>query len=193
MDREDARLFEKFDELGGLSDSAGLPAGLAIRPAREEDTDALGRISADREGGDVQTHCATFRRSLESPEAGRSRLVLVAVSANDIVGFGKVRYLSEDGGAGVGAAPEGWYLTGVVVDPRVRRRGVGARLTAERLTWIAERSSEAYYFANVRNRVSIELHRSFGFAEVARGAEFAGVSFAGGEGVLFRADLAQSR
>jgi aminoglycoside 6'-N-acetyltransferase I len=193
MDRENAGLFERFDESGSLSGSSGLLAELAIRPAREEDTDALGRISADREGGDVQAHRATFRRSLENPEAGRSRLILVAELGSDIVGFGKVRYVSEEHGAGVGATPEGWYLTGVVVDLRVRRRGVGARLTAERLKWIAERSCEAYYFANVRNRVSIELHRSFGFAEVARGAEFAGVSFVGGEGILFRAGLAQSR
>ncbi len=193
MDRENAGLFEKFDEPGSLPDSAGPLAELVIRPAREDDADALGRISADREGGDVQAHCATFRRSLEDPEAGRSRLTLVAELGSDIVGFGKVRYLSEDHGAGVGDAPEGWYLTGVVVDPRVRRRGVGARLTAERLKWIAERCCKTYYFANARNRVSIELHRSFGFTEVARGAEFTGVSFAGGEGILFRADLAQSR
>ncbi len=49
-----------------------------------------------------------------------------------------------------------------------------------------------FYFSNARNRVSIALHRRFGFTEVARGAEFAGVSFAGGEGILFQVDLARS-
>ena len=32
------------------------------------------------------------------------------------------------------------------------------RLTAARLAWIAERSREAFYFANAKNQVTIELH-----------------------------------
>ena len=39
--------------------------------------------------------------------------------------------------------------------------------------------------------MSIVLHRRFDFVEVVRGSEFAGVSFVGGEGVLFRADITE--
>ena len=191
MDQENASLFEQFVESGNTPDSSCLLGQLVVRPARMQDVEALGRISADREGGDAQAHSAAFRRSLEDGGAGHRRLTLVAELERDVIGFGKVRYLSEEHGAGVGASPEGWYLTGVVVDPRFRRRGVGCRLTGERLRWIAERSDAAYYFANARNRVSIALHESFGFTEIGRGAEFAGVSFVGGEGVLFEVDLAR--
>ncbi|MCK4511080.1 GNAT family N-acetyltransferase, partial [bacterium] len=55
-----------------------------------------------------------------------------------------------------------------------------------------ERSRFAYYFSNARNRVSTALHERFGFVEVARGSELAGVSFVGGEGILFQLDLARS-
>jgi GNAT superfamily N-acetyltransferase len=156
------------------------------------DVDSLGRISADREGGDALTHGAGFKRAIEGDEIGVTSLILVAEVGDDVIGFGKAQYLSEQRGTDGGVSPEGWHLTGVVVDPRFRRRGVGARLTAQRLQWIAERSRFAYYFANARNRVSISLHESFGFVEVDRGTECGGVSFTGGEGILFRADLSGS-
>lgn len=193
MEQEIRRLFAKFDEVPRELDEPRLPGPLTLRPARTQDVDALGRISADREGGDAPTHSAVFRRAIEGDGAGRTSLTLVAEAEDDIIGFGKVRYLS---GARVddrSGSPEGWYLTGVVVDPRFRRRGVGSRLTEARLQWISERGRFAYCFSNARNSVSIMLHRRFGFVEVARGSEFAGVSFVGGEGVLFRADLTERR
>lgn len=182
-------LFEEFDDTTRSPDKTSLPCRLLIRQARVHDAGAIGRISADREGGDVPSHAAAFRRAIEEDAFGRTSIVLVAEMEDDIIGFGKVRYLSGEYGTGEGKSPEGWYLIGVVVDPRFRRRGVGFRLTAERVRWIAERSDLAYYFSNARNRVSIALHERFGFVEVARGPEFAGVSFAGGEGILFRVDL----
>ncbi len=191
MDHEHADLFEEFDASGRSSNSSNLIGEILVRPAVAADTDALGRISAARDGGDAHEHSSAFMRSLEDLGSEDKRLTLVAELGSDIIGFGKARYLNEEQGAGVGETPEGWYLTGVVVDPRFRRQGVGAELTAGRLQWIAERCGTAYYFANAKNRVSIALHKSFGFTEVARGAEFAGVSFAGGEGVLFRVDLGQ--
>ena len=192
MDQKTANLFEEFNEAARVDITPGLSDGLTIRPAQMCDVGALGRISADREGGDSREHSAGFRRALEDEAAGRSFVILVAEFDGEIIGFGKARYLDKERGTGVGASPRGWYLTGVVVEPRFRRQGVGSRLTGERLRWIAQRSSSAYYFSNARNRVSIELHRGFGFVEVARSAEFAGVSFVGGQGVLYRADLTQS-
>lgn len=193
MDRENAGLFEEFDEVDGAPDVSGLSGRFMIRPARIQDVDALGGISAEREGGDAQTHSAAFKRAIEDDRIGHSLLILVAELGSDITGFGKVQHISREPGADAGALPEGWYLTGIVVDPRFRRRGIGFRLTGERLRWIAERSRSAYYFANARNRVSVALHRRFGFVEVARGTGFADVSFVGGEGILFHADLAQVR
>jgi ribosomal protein S18 acetylase RimI-like enzyme len=86
--------------------------------------------------------------------------------------------------------PEGWYLGGVVVDPLQRRRGIGARLTRERLAWIAARAGQAYYFVNERNRASIDLHARLGFRELARDIRVTGLTFTGGVGLLFGLDLA---
>lgn len=192
MDRGDAGFFEEFDESGNSPSSSDLLAEIVVREAVVEDADAIGRISAEREGGDTQTHCAAVRRLLEDLGNDRSRLVLVSELGGRVIGFGKVRAIGGQPKVELRETPEGWYLTGVVVAPRYRRRGIGARLTADRLRWIAERSDLAYYFANAMNRVSIALHDAFGFKEVARGTEFAGVSFVGGEGVLFKVDLTRS-
>jgi ribosomal protein S18 acetylase RimI-like enzyme len=189
MEDEADRLFEELDEDCHRTGGPDLHASLTVRPATSQDAEPLGRLSAEREGGDAGEHRAAFTRAIESDEHGRSSLVLVAEVEGDVVGFGKARHLGESRSEQGDVAPEGWYLTGVVVDSRFRRRGVGSRLTAERLKWISERSRFAHYFSNARNPVSIALHARFGFVEVARGSEFAGVTFVGGEGVLFRADL----
>ncbi len=85
------------------------------------------------------------------------------------------------------SVPQGWYLTGVVVAEQFRRRGIGLRLTRERLRWISQRAPEAYYFANSLNVASIELHRPIGFEELQRDFHFPNTHFSGGVvGVLFR-------
>jgi len=68
---------------------------------------------------------------------------------------------------------------------------VGERLTRDRLDWIAARSREAYYFANERNRATIDLHAPFGFVEVARDIRSPGLTFSGGVGLLLRSDLSR--
>jgi ribosomal protein S18 acetylase RimI-like enzyme len=77
----------------------------------------------------------------------------------------------------------------VVVGPAHRRRGLGRQLTRVRLDWIRERSTQAYYFANERNQVSIALHRALGFVELTRDFHHPQVQFEGGSGILFACDL----
>jgi ribosomal protein S18 acetylase RimI-like enzyme len=186
------RLFEQFDDKARRSSDSTALDSLIIRHARLDDAGDLGRIFADREGGDPARHAAAFSAAIAGDDIGHTLLILVAKAAPGIIGYGKARYRDESPEPDGARSPAGWYLTGVVVDSRFRRQGVGARLTAERLLWISQRSRYVYYFSNVQNRVSIALHRPFGFVEVDRAASFAGVSFTGGEGILFRADLAES-
>ena len=192
MKQENARLFEEFDDSPGAHGSEGLSGELRVRPATIGDIDAVGRISAEREGGVVREHIEGFRRELEVGRTLQTAMVFVAELDGQVIGYGRTGYLDKEHGGAAGKSPVGWYLTGLVVDPRFRRHGVGARLTANRLAWISERSGLAYYFANARNRVSIALHERFGFTETARGPELCGQSFLGGEGILFEVDLAQS-
>jgi aminoglycoside 6'-N-acetyltransferase I len=184
MDRDLGKLFEAFDETSRCPAASGRAPDITIRRALASDAAAIGRISADREGRDHAEVIAAVERDLADDSLGRNRVVLVAEVDGSVVGFGKVHYRRAETDL-----PEGWYLSGVVVDPSFRRMGVGARLTAARMRWIAERGSAAYYFANAMNRVSIALHQGFGFVEIARAPAFGSESFVGGEGVLFRAEL----
>jgi aminoglycoside 6'-N-acetyltransferase I len=68
-----------------------------------------------------------------------------------------------------------------------RRRGIGRALTGARLDWIWQRSHDAWFVVNALNTASIDLHRDWGFEEVARGESFHGIAFSGGEGILFHA------
>ena len=116
-------------------------------------------------------------------------LLLVAALSGRVLGYGKADYFSAPEDAPANAAPDGWYLSGLIVRPSHRRRGVGAELTRERLALIAQKSSKASYFSNLRNQVSIALHGHFGFVEVTRDFWFPTAEFTGGVGVLFCCDL----
>jgi len=148
---------------------------VAVRPARAEDLDALAALRAQRENEPV----AQSRAALERKFRGDG-LFLAAEHGGECVA-----YASAGMGPGGRGAPAGWYLTGVVVAPAWRRRGVAAALTRARLEWLAARTDRVYYFANARNRVSIALHESFGFVEKTRAFTIPGVTFQGGEGILF--------
>jgi ribosomal protein S18 acetylase RimI-like enzyme len=166
------------------------PSDALIRPARPDDATALGTISARREGRDPAEQVAAFVTLLASTAPERD-FVLCAELDGRVVGFGKTHRFVHPADPPANAAPEGWYLSGVVVDPADRRRGLGHALTEARLQWIAARSPCAYYFANALNRVTIDLHARFGFVEVTRDFWFPKAEFRGGVGILFRIDLAE--
>jgi ribosomal protein S18 acetylase RimI-like enzyme len=159
-----------------------LPVGLATRPATASDVPALAALRAARDGIPEASAAANFERLLARAESGDA-VVRGAWVAEALAGYGTVERLAWEG------LPAGWYLGGVVVAPALRRRGIGARLTQERMEWVAERGREAFYFVNARNRASIDLHAPFGFREVARDIRVPGLTFTGGIGLLFRAEL----
>jgi GNAT superfamily N-acetyltransferase len=185
-------LVSRFAEYSPRSDDVSRldsAQGLIIRAARADDSEELGRISAARSGGDPRIAANSFKKLIaRSARTGRA-LVLTAEWEGRVIGFGKCKYFTPRPDAPANVAPEGWYLTGLIVTPNVRRRGVGRALTEARLEWIASRSGSAYYFANALNRVSIELHGQLGFVETTRDFAFPGVVFEGGPGVLYRCEL----
>ena len=160
-----------------------MPAPFSIREGAEadlEDCTALAHLAAPERKSDEWRE--SLRRDLESP----GHLLVVAESRGAIVGYGRARLFEPALDAPLDSAPCGHYLTGVFVVPEQRGRGIAKGLTRVRLEWIGERAAEAWYVANARNTVSIELHRRFGFEEVTRQFSFPHLAFAGGEGILFR-------
>ncbi|MGE5176131.1 MAG: N-acetyltransferase family protein [Hyphomicrobiales bacterium] len=165
------------------------PLAWVVRPAEESDLEAIAAMAAAREGEPTDAWRERMRRLFDESRAGDRGALFVAERDGAVAGYGKVAFHRRPADSGASDAPEGWYLTGVVVRPDRRRLGAGAALTRARLAWITARSPAAYYVVNERNRASIDLHRAFGFEEVARDVRIPGVRFEGGEGVLFRRDL----
>jgi ribosomal protein S18 acetylase RimI-like enzyme len=159
---------------------------LPVRAAGRADLDrcvALARLAApERSARDWR---AALLRDVEHPE----HHLVVAEAGGAIAGYGRARLFEPGPDAPADTAPRGYYLTGVFVEPELRRKGLGAALTGARLDWIGGRAADAWFFANARNGASIELHRRFGFEEVTRRFSFPGLAFAGGEGILFRLRL----
>ncbi len=165
---------------------------LIVRPAQEPDLPAVATIAAAREGEPVAAWIERMSRVHAECRAGRA-LLHVASLEGRVIGYGKAGYFAAPAGAPANVVPEGWYLTGVVVEPSMRRRGVGSELTRTRLAWIAEGGDRAYYVANERNLVSIDLHAGLGFVELTRDFHHPGVEFEGGRGILFVCDLRADR
>ena len=155
-----------------------------IREAIPRDVEACVRIMSAREPGSADRRRVRLREAVQSDAAG----FFVAEVDGTVGGFGRVQLLAPPPDAPCNVAPMGWYLVGVMVDPMWRRRGLGDLLTAARLRWVWQRANAAWYFANARNRASIDLHSKYGFVEVTSDFTVAGVTFddGNGTGILFR-------
>ncbi|MBU3978025.1 GNAT family N-acetyltransferase [Propionicimonas sp.] len=160
-------------------DAHGEPVAAVVRLATESDLDACADLAQQRNGGELDTWRSRLAVDLADPE----KLLVVAEVDGAVVGHAGAGWLSFDPELAVNLK-DGWYLTGVVVAPSQRRRGLGRRLVQARLDWLAARTDRAWYFAAAENQASLQLHRELGFSEVTRSFEVPGVSFTGGVGVL---------
>lgn len=163
----------------------GVPVAVTIRELAAGDIEACAAIAVERNGGHLDAWSAALRGGLDSPDHGG----FVAVVAGEVVGYATVGWLSPVANGGRNA-PDGWYLTGLTVADRLRRRGVGRALTVARLDWLTGLATEVWYFAAAANLASLDLHRGLGFEDVTTDFEIAGVGFTGGLGVLSRLALA---
>ena len=186
-------LFENYKFYLDDDDRQTTLRDLLIRPAKVSDSQELGIIQAEREGGVSAIHAVKIEQAINSWTKTSQGIILVAKYDNKLVGLAKIKYFSPAPASPSNAAPAGWYLSGVIVRSKYRRCGVGQALTQARLEWITARASCAYYFANAQNQVSIALHNKFGFKELTRDFTHPGVTFTGGVGILFGADLTQGK
>jgi aminoglycoside 6'-N-acetyltransferase I len=94
------------------------------------------------------------------------RQMYVAKADGQVVGCGRVIELAA-GEAGP-ETPAGCYLSGVLVDPAWRGRGVATALTRARLRWAFARTGTVFYVAGAGHAASLRLHAALGFQEVGR-------------------------
>ena len=166
-----------------------LLVGLEIRRAERADCPDVAALTHERDGVPVAAAHERCERDLVNANC----LLLLATIDGELAGFGRAAWWQRPPQSTAEVAPDGWYLFGVVVRDRWRRRGIALELTRRRLEWIGRRADAAWYLANARNRASIDLHARLGFVEVTRDFTFPGVSFEGGVGILFRKDLVSVR
>lgn len=171
-------------------DAHGVPLdGVVVRVATPEDLVGCGKLMARREGWDAEAVTERLRNVVDLDD----QIVMVAELDSDVIGYARVGYLTPvaDGGHG---APDGWYLSGIVVAPEYRRRGIGRMLTQARCDWVWERDEAVHYVVAAVNQASRSLHSSLGFREVTRDFVLPGVVFAGsGGGLLCRAEAPRRR
>jgi aminoglycoside 6'-N-acetyltransferase I len=98
--------------------------------------------------------------------ADELRQMFVAKANGQVVGYGRVMELSA-GEAGPGA-PAGCYLSGVLVDPRWRGRGIATAVTRARLRWAFAHTDTVFYVTGADNPASLRLHAALGFQEIKR-------------------------
>lgn len=165
-------------------DAHGVPLpDVVIRTACRADLPFTAALAARREGGELAEWAAIHGRQFDDER----RALLVAEHRGTVIGYAWLAWLTPvaDGGRN---APDGWYLSGVVVDPVFRRRGIGRRLTQARIAWVLERADAAFYVVSRSNRASRTLHAELGFREVTDDFVLPGVVFGNDDGLLCRLD-----
>lgn len=154
------------------------PVDVAYVVGDRDSIDAVGALYAEREGVSPDQAQLWADQVLERLRGGLGQLITATVDGQ-MVGYGLVDWMSRE------PAPGGFYLMGLVVHPSFRRLGIGREITRRRLEWVAARTGTVFYIANASNQATIDLHADFGFREVGRASEIAGVTFAGQLGILF--------
>jgi ribosomal protein S18 acetylase RimI-like enzyme len=161
------------------------PPDLEIREASSADESGIVAIRRERHGGEARRHqrwvSQHLRRCSGTPDEHR---FVVARSGGAVVGYAAAgRFLPPENSPG-NCAPAGFYLRGVVVAVAARRRGIGGALTVDRLRWVGQRATEAFFCTTTDNEASIRLHSAFGFSELTRDFWFPRLNLTRG-GILF--------
>ena len=144
------------------SASATRQGEVLCRPAVESDCEAIAALRGAL--GRTENAAEWTEKGLSTArDRPRTNALFVAQRAGALVGYAAAEHFEWIGERPRNAAPPGYYLAGIVVDPAHRLRGVGLALVEARLRWIANHSKIAYYYADDDNLPSIAIHEKVGF------------------------------
>lgn len=149
---------------------------VVVRLARADDAAAIVAVDATREPR-PREYLAKVETRLARPDA----IHVVAEVEGLAVGTSSLMVWPEHTDS-----PQGWYVSGITVVPGWRRRRIADRMMAFELARLDRAGLPAWSVVNLANRASLDLHARHGFVEVAKAPQFAGITFAGGTGLLLR-------
>jgi ribosomal-protein-alanine N-acetyltransferase len=130
--------------------------GLILRPGEPFDLQRLLALAEDCPGA-PRWASRTWQQVLESPQAGVPRIVLIAESLNEFVGFGVL-----------GLAADEAQIESLAVSPSWQRRGIASRLCKDLFGWAHARGArQTSLEVRVSNTAARALYKSLGFEEVA--------------------------
>ena len=129
---------------------------ILLRPAEALDLQQLLALAEDCPGAPRWAQ-RTWQQILESPASGAQRIVLLAQSTNECVGFGVV-----------GLSADEAEIESLAVSTAWRHRGIARRLCHDLLGWARARGARhASLEVRVSNAAARSLYESLGFHEVA--------------------------
>jgi ribosomal-protein-alanine N-acetyltransferase len=130
--------------------------GIILRPAEPSDLQRL-LVLVERCSGAPQWSPQIWQQILESAPPGAQRVVLIAESVNEGVGFGVLGFADDDA-----------EIESLAVSPSWRRRGIARRLCRDLLGWARARGARHVSLeVRVSNTPARALYQSLGFREVA--------------------------
>lgn len=131
-------------------------AGIILRPADTSDLQRL-LVLAESCPGAPRWPPRTWEQVLDSRSGGVQRIVLMAESVDQCVGFGVLGLTADDA-----------EIESLAVIPPWRRRGIARRLCKDLLGWAHARGARhASLEVRISNTAARSLYESLGFYEVA--------------------------
>ena len=126
------------------------------RPADRADLDRLIGLAKDCPGAPHWT-LATWSQVIDSASIGEQRILLVAESEGELIGFGVV-----------GIAGDEAEIESLAVSSAARRQGIGRSLCEALMRWARMRgATRALLEVRVSNHTARALYESLGFQEAA--------------------------
>lgn len=130
--------------------------GILLRPAEPSDLQRLLALAESCPGA-PRWAPRTWQQVLESPSAGAERIVLIAESLNECVGFGVI-----------GRAGDEAEIESLAVSTSWRRRGIARRLCKDLFGWAHARGAmQVSLEVRISNATARSLYEALGFRKVA--------------------------
>lgn len=152
-----------------------------VRKALRKDAREIAQLIAAEYGHTPQSY---YQRTLQDLDDPLNKFVCLVEIDNKIVGYGRLKRF--EGTHYPYPGPNGWYLMGLLVHPKFRKKGIAKKIIKFRMDFLEKISTHVYYVTNETNAGSIKAHERYGFKEIERGKGFMSVEFQNEKGILFK-------